>query len=241
MKRGEIWTVAGGPDYAGKPRPAIILQDDAFDATASITICPFTTHAVDAPLMRLSIEPSERNGLRSASHVMIDKITTVSKKKLESRIGRLSDEDIVRVNRAVVVFLGLAGRSKQLADAQTGSLVHQLDQTVLFRIGQRAEQDSVHDAEHRCRCADAKCERQGGHDRETWSAQQCAPSIAEVTKEVFNEGRSELVARALLGTFHPTKLDQGLPVRLVWRHAGSQVLLSLAIDVELDLFVEPAL
>lgn len=104
-----MWTIAGGPDYAGKPRPAVILQDDAFDATASITICPFTTHAIDAPLMRLTVEPSARNGLRAASQLMIDKITTVSKTKLESRIGRLSDEDIVRINRAVVVFLGLAG------------------------------------------------------------------------------------------------------------------------------------
>jgi len=109
VKRGDIWTVAGGPAYAGKPRPALILQDDAFDATASITICPFTTHAVDAPLMRLPIDPSERNGLRASSQLMIDKITTVSKKKLETRAGRLSDEDIVRVNRAVLVFLGLAG------------------------------------------------------------------------------------------------------------------------------------
>ena len=109
MKRGEIWTVAGGPDYAGKPRPAVILQADAFDATASITICPFTTHGVDAPLMRIPIEPSERNGLRATSHLMIDKMTTVSKTKLESRVGQLSDQDIVRVNRAVVVFLGLAG------------------------------------------------------------------------------------------------------------------------------------
>ena len=109
MTRGEVWTVAGGPDYAAKPRPAVILQDDAFDATASITICPFTTHAVDAPLVRLPIEPSERNGLRAASH-LIDKITTVSKTKLQGRVGRLSDEDVVRVNRAVVVFLGLAGR-----------------------------------------------------------------------------------------------------------------------------------
>jgi mRNA interferase MazF len=109
VKRGEIWTVAGGPDYAGEPRPAVILHDDAFDATASITICPLTTHGVDAPLMRLPIEPSERNGLRGASYVMIDKITTVSRKKLDNRIGHLSDEDVVRVNRAVVVFLGLAG------------------------------------------------------------------------------------------------------------------------------------
>ncbi len=109
VKRGEIWTVAGGPDYAGKPRPATILQDDAFDATASITVCPFTTHAVDAPLLRIPIEPSERNGLRAASHLMIDKITTVSKSKLQARVGHLSDEDVLRVNRAVLVFLGLAG------------------------------------------------------------------------------------------------------------------------------------
>ena len=113
MKRGDIWTVAGGPDYAGKPRPAVILQDDAFDATASVTMCPFTTHAVDAPLLRVDIEPSARNGLRAASHLMIDKITTVSRKTLETRIGRLADEDVLRLNRAVLVFLGLAGsRSK---------------------------------------------------------------------------------------------------------------------------------
>jgi mRNA interferase MazF len=109
VKRADIWTVAGGPDYAGKPRPAIILQDDAFDATASITICPLTTHGIDAPLIRLPIDPSEWNGLKVQSHVMVDKITTVAKKKLEDHIGHLSDEDIVRVNRAVVVFLGLAG------------------------------------------------------------------------------------------------------------------------------------
>lgn len=109
MKRGEVWTVAGGPDYAGKPRPAVVLQDDAFDGTTSITVCPFTTHVVDAPLLRLQIEPSAQNGLRAASQLMIDKITTVSKAKLQSRVGRLSDEDILRLNRAVLVFLGLAG------------------------------------------------------------------------------------------------------------------------------------
>ena len=109
MKPGDVWTVAGGPDYAGKPRPAVILQDDAFNATASITICPFTTHSVDAPLIRLPIEPSERNGLRAASQLMIDKITTVSKRKLERRVGRLSDEDIVRVNRPSSCFLASPG------------------------------------------------------------------------------------------------------------------------------------
>jgi mRNA interferase MazF len=77
VKRGELWTVAGGPDYLGK-RPAATLQDDAFDATASITVCPFTTHAVDARLVRLPVDPAERNGLDSARQLTIDKITTVS-------------------------------------------------------------------------------------------------------------------------------------------------------------------
>lgn len=55
VRRGDIWTVAGGPDDAGKPRPAVIVQDDAFDATASITICLLTTDPTDAPLLRLQV------------------------------------------------------------------------------------------------------------------------------------------------------------------------------------------
>ncbi len=109
MNRGEVWTAAGGPDYAGKPRPVVILQDDAFDATRSITICPFTTSAADAPLVRLAIEPSDQSGLRASSQLMVDKITTVSRAKLQTRVGRLSDEEMIRLNRAVIVFLGLAG------------------------------------------------------------------------------------------------------------------------------------
>ncbi|HEX4194513.1 MAG TPA: type II toxin-antitoxin system PemK/MazF family toxin [Stellaceae bacterium] len=108
MSRGEIWTVAGGPDYAGKPRPVVVIQADRFDGLASVTICPFTTNAAEAPLFRLAIEPDDENGLRELSRAMIDKITTVRRAKLGRRIGRLSDEDIVRVNRAVLVFLGIA-------------------------------------------------------------------------------------------------------------------------------------
>ena len=110
MKRAEIWTVAGGPDYAGEPRPAVILQDDAFEATASITVCPFTTHLVDAPLIRLPVDPTRQNGLTIVSHVMVDKITTVAKSKLQKRVGKLGDEDMIRLSRAALVFLGLAGR-----------------------------------------------------------------------------------------------------------------------------------
>src|SRR5260370_14673471 len=108
MRRGDIWTVAGGKDYAGKPRPVVIVQDDSFDATGSITICAFTTDATDAPLVRLPVEPSGRNGLRAACRLMVDKITTVPKTKVGAQVGRLDDEDILRLNQAMLVFLGLA-------------------------------------------------------------------------------------------------------------------------------------
>jgi mRNA interferase MazF len=108
MRRGDICTASGGKDYAGKPRPVVVVQDDAFDATDSITVCPFTTDPTEAPLFRLPVEPNERNGLRSPSRLMVDKITTVPKSKVGERIGRLDDEDMVRLNQAVMVFLGLA-------------------------------------------------------------------------------------------------------------------------------------
>ena len=108
MKRGEIWTVAGGKDYAGKPRPVVILQDDRFDRTESITICAFTTDPTDAPLFRLAVEPSPSNGLRARCRLMVDKITTVPKSRIGARVGRIGDADMVRLNRAVLVFLGIA-------------------------------------------------------------------------------------------------------------------------------------
>ncbi|BDV35586.1 MULTISPECIES: type II toxin-antitoxin system PemK/MazF family toxin [Methylocystis] len=112
MRRGDIWTVSGGKHYAGKPRPVVIVQDDSFDATDSITICAFTTDPTEAPLFRLLVEPNERNGLNSSSRLMVDKITTVPKSKAGERIGRLDDEDVVRLNQAVMVFLGLAASSR---------------------------------------------------------------------------------------------------------------------------------
>lgn len=109
MKRGEIWTVSGG--YAGKPRPAVIVQDDGYEALDSVTICPLTTDIAEVPLTRPEITPSESNGLRAPSLLMVDKITTLSKSKLGRRIGHLPDEDITRLNRAMMVFLGIAARA----------------------------------------------------------------------------------------------------------------------------------
>ena len=108
MRRGEIWTVAGGGGYAGKPRPAVIIQDDTFAETSSVTLCVFTTDETEAPLIRLPVQPSPDNGLRQPCRLMIDKITTVPRLRLGTRIGRLSDEDAARLNQALVVFIGLA-------------------------------------------------------------------------------------------------------------------------------------
>lgn len=112
MRRDDIWTVSGGKNYAGKPRHVVVVQDESFDAADSIRICAFTADETDAPLFRLPVELNERNGLHSPCRLMVDKITTVPKSKVGIRIGRLDDEDIVRLNQAVLVFLGLAGSPK---------------------------------------------------------------------------------------------------------------------------------
>ncbi|MBX3531918.1 MAG: type II toxin-antitoxin system PemK/MazF family toxin [Rhizobiaceae bacterium] len=107
MKRGEVWTVSAG-GYAGKPRPALILQSDRFDATASVTLCVFTSDETEAPLFRLEIEAGDDNGLRTASRLMVDKITTVPRERLGRRIGALAESDMRRVEQAILVFLGIA-------------------------------------------------------------------------------------------------------------------------------------
>lgn len=109
MKRGEIWTASAGSGYVGKPRPVVIIQDDRFDATASVTVCAFTTDPTDAPLVRLLIEADETTGIRESSRLMVDKITPIPRSKLGERVGQLSDDDMTRLSRALVVFLGLAG------------------------------------------------------------------------------------------------------------------------------------
>ena len=109
MRRAEIWTVAAGSGYTGKPRPVVIIQDDRFEATDSVTVCALTTDPTEAPLIRLPVDPDDHNGLRETSSLMVDKITTVPRSKLGEHIGRLTDQDMVRLGRAIVVFFGLAG------------------------------------------------------------------------------------------------------------------------------------
>jgi len=108
VRRGELWTAAGAKHYAGKPRPVVVIQDDRFDATSSITVCPLTSDPTEIPLLRIPLSPSAGNGLAAPSSIMLDKVTTTPRSKLGERIGKVSDADMLALSRRLVVFLGLA-------------------------------------------------------------------------------------------------------------------------------------
>lgn len=107
MKRGEVWT-ATGPGYAGKPRPILILEDDAFAATDSVLVALITTDPTPAPLLRLPVTPDATNNLVKACSVMVDKIMAVPRAKVGRFVGALDARSMARVNVMVATVLGLA-------------------------------------------------------------------------------------------------------------------------------------
>ncbi|KRF20959.1 growth inhibitor PemK [Nocardioides sp. Soil797] len=108
MRRGEIWT-GSGSGLASKPRPVVVIQDDRFDATESVTVCLLTTSPRDLPLLRVPVAASATNGLSEDSRVMLDRVTTLRRSNLRERIGTLEHEHLIAVERGLVVFLGIAG------------------------------------------------------------------------------------------------------------------------------------
>ena len=106
MKRGDIVTVAMQGDY-GKPRPALVVQSDNFAEHPSVILLPISSTLVDAPLFRITIEPSETNGLNKSSQVMVDKITTYRKDKIGDVFGLIEHEKMVEIERSLAMFLGL--------------------------------------------------------------------------------------------------------------------------------------
>lgn len=108
MRRGDVVTVAASGDY-GKPRPAVIVQTDAFPAEhASVVICQMTSEMFDAPDFRVTVEPAPANGLRLRSQIMADKPETVRRERIGNRIGALSPSDMTRLNAALAFVIGLA-------------------------------------------------------------------------------------------------------------------------------------
>lgn len=107
MRRGDLVTVALSGDF-GKPRPALVIQSDQFSNTATLSVLLLSGTTVDAPLVRLNVDPSPENGLHKISQVMVDKIMTVRRDKVGETFGRIDDETMVSVNRALALFLGFA-------------------------------------------------------------------------------------------------------------------------------------
>ena len=107
MKRGDLATVALQGDL-GKPRPALVIQSDLFSDHPSVTVLPVTSTLQAAPLFRIDIEPNASNGLRQRSQVMVDKMQAVARSRVGPVFGRLDDETMLAVNRAMAVFMGLA-------------------------------------------------------------------------------------------------------------------------------------
>ena len=108
MKRGDLVTVAARGHYSGKPRPAVVVQSDLFADLQSVAVCLLSTELVDAPLLRLTVEPSPDNGLTATCQIMVDKVVTVPREKLGQRIGELERELMIRVERSLALFLGMA-------------------------------------------------------------------------------------------------------------------------------------
>jgi mRNA interferase MazF len=107
VRRGDLVTVALSGDY-GKPRPALVVQSDLFSAHPSVTLLPVTGDLREAPLLRIRVDPSEQNGLRKTSDIMVDKPQTVLRERVGTVIGRVDDATMVAVNRALATFLGFA-------------------------------------------------------------------------------------------------------------------------------------
>lgn len=107
MNRGDFVTIAMQGDF-GKPRPALVIQSDQFNEHATVTVLPVTSTLVDAPLLRVTIQPSETNKLQKPSQVMVDKAMTVKRDKLGEAFGSASDAAMLEVGRCLAVFLGIA-------------------------------------------------------------------------------------------------------------------------------------
>ncbi|OGA06095.1 MAG: growth inhibitor PemK [Betaproteobacteria bacterium RIFCSPLOWO2_02_64_14] len=107
MRRGDLVTVAAPGDY-GKPRPALVVQSELFDELPSVTVCLVTSTLRDAPIFRITVDPSSANGLQRVSQIQVDKIMTVARERVGEVIGRLDDATLLKVNRSLAVFVGIA-------------------------------------------------------------------------------------------------------------------------------------
>jgi len=107
VNRGEVWLVSGGV-YAAKPRPALVIQDELYELEDSVTVIPMSSQLNDAPLCRTRIAATEATGLNSDSDAMVDKVTTIKRRHVTDRVGRVSSGDLLAIERLLMAHLGIA-------------------------------------------------------------------------------------------------------------------------------------
>jgi mRNA interferase MazF len=108
LRRGEIWTAAGGAVYATKPRPVLIIQADEYRSTDSVVVCPITSEPASTKFLRPPLEPNSENGLLSPSRIMVDKVAALPRTKLRDRVGQVQAADVLAIETALMTFLGVA-------------------------------------------------------------------------------------------------------------------------------------
>ena len=107
MKRGDLVSIAIQGDF-GKPRPALVIQSDNFDSHATVTVLLLSGTLVDAPLFRITVQPTPGNGLQKPSQIMVDKAMTVKREKIGAAFGKLDSIHMLEIERCLAVFLGIA-------------------------------------------------------------------------------------------------------------------------------------
>ncbi|MGN6144157.1 MAG: type II toxin-antitoxin system PemK/MazF family toxin [Mesorhizobium sp.] len=107
MRRGDLVTVAMPGDF-GTPSPALVIQSDRFDEVGTVTVLLLSSTLIEAPLLRLTIDPTQQNGLRATSQIMIDKAMTVRRDRIGKSFGRVDDVTLLATNRSIALFFGLA-------------------------------------------------------------------------------------------------------------------------------------
>ena len=109
-KRGEVWLVnwnpARGSEQAGK-RPALVIQNDIGNEKAPTTIVAAISSSVKLYPMNVGIKPPE-GGLDRPSLIKTSQILTVAKERLEKRLGRLSEDRMDDVDKAIKLSLALS-------------------------------------------------------------------------------------------------------------------------------------
>jgi mRNA interferase MazF len=105
LKRGAVVT-ASINDPSGKPRPFLVLRSDRFAGHTLVTLVAFTSTITDTPSLRVTVEPTAKNGLQAPSQAMVDHIQSVRVRRVGRIIGQLAEPEVQAIASAVAVYLG---------------------------------------------------------------------------------------------------------------------------------------